>query len=94
MEFIESERGVAVDVVIMLPHGLHSRPSARVAQAAREFDADIQMISEDSEVDAKSMLDILSLALKHNDHVRLLAKGPQAREALTAICGMLAGNGD
>lgn len=94
MEIIETERGLAVEVVIELPHGVHSRPSAKVAQTAREFDAEIQIISDDGEVDAKSMLDILSLALGYNDRVRLLASGPQARKALIAIVEIMQGRGE
>lgn len=94
MEIMETERGIAVDLRIQLPYGLHSRPSARLAQVARGFDADILLIGEDGEVDVKSMLDILSLALRHNDSVRLLAKGPQAREALLALYAQLRPEGD
>ncbi len=94
MDFIETERGLAVDLVITLPHGLHSRPSAKVAQLARDYDADVELISEEGEVDAKSMLDILSLALKNHARLRLRARGSQAREALTAIAGVLSENGE
>lgn len=93
MDFIETDSGQAVDVIIQLPHGLHSRPSARLAQTARNYDADIHLVSDEGEVDAKSMLDILSLALGHNAKARILASGPQAREALTAIAAMLTDSG-
>lgn len=94
MKIIETHRGLAVDLAIKLPLGVHARPSARLSQTARSYDADILIISEDGEVDAKSMLDILSLALKHNEQVRLLARGPEAREALAALHDMLTASGD
>jgi len=94
MEFIETERGLAADLTIKLSHGLHSRPSAKIAQTARGYDANVQLISEDGEVDAKSMLDVLSLALKRNARVRLLANGSQAKEALTAIASLLSAGGE
>lgn len=90
-DIIRTENGLAVDVSIRLPRGLHSRPSARLAQTARQFNADIRLIAEDGEVDAKSMLDILSLALQRNDRVRILAKGPQSAEALKALADILDG---
>lgn len=86
---INTDRGLALDVTIRLPKGLHSRPSAKLAQIARQFDADIHLLASDGEVDAKSMLDVLSLALQMNDSVRILAKGPQAPEALREIGNFL-----
>lgn len=93
LEIIETERGLAADVVIRLPHGLHSRPSAKLAQIARKYEAHIHLIANNGEVDAKSTLDILSLALQANDKARLLAKGPDAAPALRELAAMLAGDG-
>lgn len=90
----ETPQGLAINVTIRLPHGLHSRPSARVAQAARKFASDILFMGNDTEVDAKSMLEILSLALKRNDQIRILANGPDAKEALLELCGLLATQGE
>lgn len=93
-DIIETERGLSLDVLIRLPHGLHSRPSARLAQAARQFDSDILLINQEAEVDAKSMLDVLSLALKRNDRVCILARGPDARAAVLALQKILSGSGE
>lgn len=88
-EIITTDRGLALDATIRLPKGLHSRPSAKLAQIARQYDADIHLLASDGEVDAKSMLDVLSLALQTNDTVRILAKGPQALEAILEIGNFL-----
>lgn len=94
MQITTTSAGLTADVTIGLPHGLHSRPSAKVAQAARNYDADIQLIAENGEVSAKSMLDLLSLALQANDPVRICASGPQAKEALLEIARLLTQPGD
>ncbi|MBD5641145.1 MAG: HPr family phosphocarrier protein [Desulfovibrio sp.] len=91
---IQTGRGLLLDVTVRLPHGLHSRPSARLAQLAREYDASVLLISANAEVDAKSTLELLSLALQPNDHVKILASGPQAREALLAIAALLSDPGE
>ena len=82
--------GAECDVVVGLAHGIHSRPSARIAQAARSFDAKVIIKAENGEVDASSMLDILSLTIPTNSSVTLLASGPQAPEALKEIAGIIA----
>lgn len=91
---LHTERGLLLDAKVRLPHGLHSRPSARLAQLAREYDATVNLISANGEVDAKSTLDLLSLALQPNDHVKILSSGPQAREALLAIARLLSDPGE
>ncbi len=91
---LKTDRGVLLDVTVRLPHGLHSRPSARLAQLAREFDANVTLISPNGEVDAKSTLDLLSLAVQANDHVKILASGPQAEQAVLAIGRMLSNSGN
>ncbi len=89
MKIVETGRGLEAEVTVHLPQGLHSRPSAQLARLARDYGADIQIITEDGEVDAKSMLDILSLCLGHSARVLLRASGADARDAITAIGSML-----
>lgn len=84
-----TDRGMARKMTIRLPRGLHSRPSARLAQLAQNFAADISLISENGEADAKSMLDILSLAIPANAQVAVRAKGPDATQALDEISAFL-----
>ena len=91
MEIVRTDRGLVLDCVLNLPHALHARPSARIAQKAREFESNILIISESGEADAKSMLDILSLAPRPNAKLRLLANGPDAEIALTSLAGIIMG---
>lgn len=62
--------------------GLHARPAAKLAQEAQKFDADITISAEGQEVDAKSILDILSLAAAKGCEITLTGKGNDAKEAL------------
>ena len=83
----ETPRGLALRLTLNLRGGLHARPAAR--QEAQRYAADIQLIGETGEVDAKSMLDILSLAPPANAELILLAKGDDAREALHGLARFL-----
>lgn len=84
-----NERGESREISIKLPRGLHSRPSARLAQLAQNFDAAISIISENGEANAKSMLDVLSLALPANSSIIILAGGPDASKAIEEISAFL-----
>ena len=60
-----------------------------MAQEAQRYSSAIQLISETGEVDAKSMLDVLSLAPPFNAELTLLAQGHDAREALCGLARLL-----
>jgi phosphocarrier protein len=62
--------------------GLHARPAALLAREAQRFSSRITLSSQDQEVDAKSILDILTLALGPGCSVEIRAQGEDAHGAL------------
>lgn len=75
-------------VCVMNEQGLHARPAARLAQAAQRFEAEITVVAGSQSVDAKSILEILTLAAGNGCNLELRAKGPDAGEALDALAEM------
>ncbi len=75
-------------VCVMNEQGLHARPAAKLAQAAQRFDASISISMGPQVVDAKSILDILTLAAGHGANLELRAKGADACDALDALADM------
>ncbi|EPR41683.1 Phosphotransferase system, phosphocarrier protein HPr [Desulfovibrio sp. X2] len=69
-------------VCVLDEMGLHARPAARLAQEAQKFSADIRLVSGKQEVDAKSILDILTLAVGNGAKVAIKAVGEDAEEAI------------
>ena len=94
MKIEETERGLKADFHLNLRHALHSRPSAKLAQAARKFKSDILLVGENGEADAKSMLDILSLAPEPGSRLSFIARGSDAREALETLCELMVNHRD
>lgn len=76
-------------IQLSLRDGLHTRPAARVAQLAQRYRSNIVLMSEGAEADAKSLLDVLSLAPQPNEKMTILAKGPDADDALLALAHLL-----
>ena len=68
--------------------GLHARPAARLSQAAQSFEADISIAMNGRTVDAKSILDILTLAAGHGANLELKATGADASEALEHLASL------
>jgi phosphocarrier protein len=72
-------------VVVSSENGLHARPAGRLAQEAQTFDAEISLVVDDQAVDAKSILDILTLAAGPGNMVELRARGADAEAALDSL---------
>jgi multiphosphoryl transfer protein len=67
--------------------GLHARPAARFVQTVRGFDADVRVARADGgePVPAASLTNLVALAARQGDALRVSAAGPQAGEALAAL---------
>lgn len=82
---VEHDGGFRTVVRISNSLGLHARPAAKLVQVAGQFDAEIVIISDFAEADAKSILDILGLAAAQGEELELRATGSDAKEALAAL---------
>ena len=76
-------------VVITNELGLHARPAAMVAKTAQRFSADITLVVDNRQVDAKSILDILSLAAGKGTPLLVRGKGPDARDCIKSITDLV-----
>ncbi|HRK62485.1 MAG TPA: HPr family phosphocarrier protein [Candidatus Omnitrophota bacterium] len=65
--------------------GLHARPAALFVQTANQYSAEIDVIKDDSTVNGKSIMGIMTLAAEAGSTVTVRAKGFDAVEALDAI---------
>ncbi|WP_320173514.1 HPr family phosphocarrier protein [Maridesulfovibrio sp.] len=72
-------------VVVSNQLGLHARPAAKLAQEAQNYEADIMVVCESQEVDAKSILDVLTLAAVQGSVLELRADGADAQAALDSL---------
>ena len=75
---------------LLLAHGLHARPAARLSKLAGEYDAQAEILSEDGRVaPLRSPVAMLGLGLRHGANITIRAGGPQAKEAVSAISDLL-----
>ncbi|MFP5222299.1 MAG: HPr family phosphocarrier protein [Acidobacteriota bacterium] len=75
-------------VCVMNEQGLHARPAAKLAQTAQLFESDISIAMGTQTVDAKSILDILTLAAGNGANLELRALGCDAQDALDALADL------
>jgi phosphocarrier protein FPr len=84
------ERVESAPMVIASETGLHARPAAAVAAAARRFTSDLRLLKGDREANARSVVSIMTLEVAGGDTVSVVARGEDAGAAVAAIVEILA----
>ena len=69
--------------------GLHARPATSLVKLANTFEARIEIVMGDRTVDAKSVLEVLTLAASRGTELEFRTEGPDADEALEALVGLV-----
>ena len=85
-----------VEKTIPLLHrtGLHLRAAGRLAQTAGQFEAEVRVGVTGKSANAKSILDILTLAAGPGVNLIISADGPDADHAVQAIVTLVERNFD
>lgn len=78
-----------VSLRITNPLGLHARSSAKLVNMASKFESHIEIIYGDHVANAKSILDIMLLAVSYNAIITLKTEGPDEHEALEALTTLI-----
>ena len=65
--------------------GLHARPAAMVVQTANRFRSDVQFEKDGLQINAKSIMGVLTLAAGKGAMVVVVCEGDDAAEALAAL---------
>lgn len=79
---------VEKEVRIVNKLGLHARPAVLLVKAAKRFQCDITLQKDDIAIDAKSILGVLILAAEKGSKIRIIADGPDEKEAVEVISRM------
>ncbi len=99
-EYMSTENSPAAagaSVILTVSHGvgLHARPAAKFVQAAVKFQSDITLKKVGgtaAPVNAKSILKVLTLAVKQNEQIEVQANGVDADEAVKALRELVESN--
>ncbi|MDK6830944.1 HPr family phosphocarrier protein [Actinomycetaceae bacterium UMB8039B] len=80
---------ISRSVVIASSVGLHARPAAVLADAVDESGVDIVISFDGEEADAASLLEIMTLGVKHGDEVTLSTEDDNAGAVLDSLAKLL-----
>ena len=65
--------------------GLHARPSTELVKCAASYQSEIYLLHNDTTVNAKSLLGVLTLAANKGTRIKVEAEGKDAKEAIDAL---------
>jgi phosphocarrier protein HPr len=76
-------------VTVLNKLGLHARAAARFVTLASKFEADVKLIREGKEVNAKSIMGVMMLAAGRGATMELCASGPDAERAIAELAQLI-----
>jgi len=62
-------------LIVNFKEGLHARPATKFVQIAKDFEANIKVITNGKSADAKSILEILTLGVMQGMEIIIQAEG-------------------
>lgn len=80
-------------IKVNLKTGLQARQAALFVQEANRFNADIFLKKEDRQVNAKSIMGVMSLAIAKGSDITLVTDGNDESQALSALVTLVEGEG-
>ncbi len=73
------------EITIELPSGLDARPVAMLVQIASQYESEIHLESDGKNVNAKSIMGMMTLGLDTGEKVTVTAEGSDEQEAVKSI---------
>jgi len=65
--------------------GLHARPASMIVKTVNKFKANVKIVKDEKEYDAKSILGILSIASVNGDELTFVAEGEDEIPVLSKV---------
>jgi phosphocarrier protein len=77
------------EVLIRNKLGLHARAAVKFVNLANRYGAAVKVIKDNTEIDGKSILGILTLAATQGSAVLLRISGKEEEEAMAALTALI-----
>lgn len=89
-----SDPVVTSTLEIHTENGLHIRPAEALARLANRFSSRVEIVFESQRVDAKSIMEMLTLGAGQGAVLQVEACGDDAQQAIEAILSLVENNFD
>ncbi len=78
-----------VKIVLKNQTGLHARPASILVTEAGKFKSDIYILKDGREINAKSILGVLSMGARKGDEITIKISGEDEEQALSRLTELL-----
>lgn len=85
-----SDQSLQRSVELVNQRGLHARASAAFIKEASQFEADVRVAFDGEEVGTASVMDLMMLGARVGATIEITATGPDASDAMDAVCDLVA----
>ena len=75
----------ARDLTLLNKYGMHARPALKFAEISMRYTSDIRVLTDEQEVNCKSVMGMMMLAAGQGTVLRVRANGDDAQAALAAL---------
>jgi phosphocarrier protein len=65
--------------------GIHARPAALISQTANKFKSEVLMLKDDININAKSIMGVITMAAGYNTQITVRATGEDEAEVIKAL---------
>ena len=81
-----------VSLTVQHPSGLHARPASVFVKTASQYKSDIRVIYGAKEINAKSILSVLTLGANQGAKIVIKAEGEDSDQALQTLTELIESN--
>lgn len=85
---------VTVKATVVNRLGLHARPAMAFVDLACLFQSEVRVVREDTEVDGKSIMQVMMLAANKGSELVITVEGEDAEKAASALKALVDGGFD
>lgn len=76
---------IAKEITIQIPEGLEISPVAKLVQIANQYESTVYVESDNKHINAKSIMGMMSLALRTGDKMIVSADGSDEAQAVEGL---------
>ena len=77
------------EIIVRCESGLHNKQATYFVQKANEFRSNIWIEVEERQINAKSLLGVLSLGIMGGTDIRIVADGSDEQEAVESLVALV-----
>ncbi len=76
-------------IKIRSEHGIHARPASELVKMTNKFDSKVVLVKDEVEVNGKSIMGILMLAIAPGDEIIIRAQGEDEKMLVDSIIDLI-----